>query len=217
MVCVCEQETQENTQIGRRNNAPNNNEGQVLREKGGHLRRDSFKPSFDTVSETYQYHDMGTNQGGDTTFSGPIPVSASSGFAWAAAAGTRRKDDVTSAVSDGSKSQFSALDPSFAKSTYGLPKQGSQELLRRMNSKHEMRKQQRTLSHQPESFDIADLYKSQDHTYQKDALTNNLVTRKNTHFSLLITLGISVFFFSTIIIDVIILYAHKILTFIIGL
>lgn len=177
MVWLFEQVVQENTQIAHRNNGTNN-DGQVLREKVSHLRRESFKPSFDTVSETYQYHDLSTQQGGDTTFSGPIPVSASSGFAWATAAAIRRKDDVTSAISDGSKSQFSALDPSFAKSTYGLPKLVSQDFEGRKDSKREMRKQQRNLNHQPESFDTADLYQSQDHTYQKGALTNNLVSIK---------------------------------------
>lgn len=149
------EEAQENT-IGRRNNV-SNNDAQMLMGKGGHTRRDSFKPSFDTVSETYQA--MSTQQG-DSTFSGPIPVSASSGFAWAA---VRRKDDITSVISDGSKSQFSALDPSFAKSTYGLPKLGNQDhFLHRADSKREMRKQLRNLSNPPESFDSADLYHSQD-------------------------------------------------------
>ncbi|GMN42180.1 hypothetical protein TIFTF001_011391 [Ficus carica] len=149
------EEAQENT-IGRRNNV-SNNDAQMLMGKGGHMRRDSFKPSFDTVSETYQA--MSTQQG-DSAFSGPIPVSASSGFAWAA---VRRKDDITSVISDGSKSQFSALDPSFAKSTYGLPKLGNQDhFLHRADSKREMRKQLRNLSNPPESFDSADLYHSQD-------------------------------------------------------
>lgn len=149
------EEAQENT-IGRRNNV-SNKDAQMLMGKGGHTRRDSFKPSFDTVSETYQA--MSTQQG-DSAFSGPIPVSASSGFAWAA---VRRKDDITSVISDGSKSQFSALDPSFAKSTYGLPKLGNQDhFLHRADSKREMRKQLRNLSNPPESFDSADLYHSQD-------------------------------------------------------
>lgn len=156
MACLCIQEVQENTQIGRRNNVTNN-DAQIIKDKGGHLRRDSFKPSFDTVSETYQ---MMSTQQGDSAFSGPIPVSASSGFAWAA---VRRKDDVTSAISDGSKSQFSALDPSFAKSTYGLPKLANQDhVLHGVNSKREMRKQQRNLSNPPDSFDSSDLYHSQD-------------------------------------------------------
>ncbi|KAF4376735.1 hypothetical protein F8388_025606 [Cannabis sativa] len=168
------EETQENAQTGRRNN----DDGPVVKEKGGHLRRELFKPSFDTVSENYQYHDSGTNQsGGDTTFSGPVPVSASSGFAWAAA-GTRRKDDVTSAVSDGSKSQFSALDPSFAKSTYVLPKQGTQDFARIVNPKgvrkQQQQQQQRSLSHQTEFFDTPDLYHSQDHVYQKIASANHV-------------------------------------------
>ncbi|XP_024033114.1 protein IMPAIRED IN BABA-INDUCED STERILITY 1 [Morus notabilis] len=149
------EEAQENAQIGRRNNVTNN-DAQIIKDKGGHLRRDSFKPSFDTVSETYQ---MLSTQQGDSAFSGPIPVSASSGFAWAA---VRRKDDVASAISDGSKSQFSALDPSFAKSTYGLPKLANQDhVLQRVDSKREMRKQQRNLSNPPDSFDSSDLY-SQD-------------------------------------------------------
>lgn len=149
------EEAQENI-IGRRNNV-SSNDAQMLMGKGGHTRRDSFKPSFDTVSETYQ---VTSTQQGDSAFSGPIPVSASSGFAWAA---VRRKDDITSVISDGSKSQFSALDPSFAKSTYGLPKLGNQDhFLHRADSKREMRKQLRNLSNPPESFDSADLYHSQD-------------------------------------------------------
>lgn len=152
--------------------------------KGGHTRRDSFKPSFDTVSETYQA--MSTQQG-DSAFSGPIPVSASSGFAWAA---VRRKDDITSVISDGSKSQFSALDPSFAKSTYGLPKLGNQDyFLHRADSKREMRKQLRNLSNPPESFDSADLYHSQDIS-KMAALAKSMVVYKINTFIIFFLLRI---------------------------
>ncbi|BBN68491.1 CDC2C, partial [Prunus dulcis] len=80
----------------------------ILREKGGLLRRESLKPSFDTVSENCK---LNTSQG-DTA----------SGFTWAK---RQNEDGTKSAVSDGSKSQFSALDTNFAGSTFDFTRQGN--------------------------------------------------------------------------------------------
>ncbi|KAL5582237.1 hypothetical protein UlMin_014679 [Ulmus minor] len=168
------EEGTENTQMPHRDNG-RDNDAQVLKERGGHQRRNSFKPSFDTVSETLQF----MNSQGDSTFSGPIPVSASGGFTWAT---KKRKDDITSAISDGSKSQFSALDPSFAKITYGFPKQQTnQDVFTSVDSKLDMRKQQqRNQCHLPESFDASELYQAHELYRSQDlsktdiaALTNN--------------------------------------------
>ena len=129
---------------------------------------------------------MNSQGGGDSTFSGPVQVSASSGFAWAQA--TSRKEDVTSMISDGSRSQFSALDPSFAKASYGIPKPGNQVqdqvLLHRVCSKHETtRKQLRTLSHhQPESFDASDFVYQSPEISQMGVLAKSMVIYSSNHF-----------------------------------
>ena len=103
----------EHTQSARRMNGGN---PLILRAKGGLLRRESnLKPQFDTVSENCELN----ASLGDSTLSS-VQTSAASGFAWAKR-GT--EDGTKSAVSDGSKSQFSALDANFARSTYDL-KQG---------------------------------------------------------------------------------------------
>lgn len=90
----------------------------MLREKGGLLRRESLKQSFDTVSENCN---LNTSQG-DSTFSSGAHISAASGFTWAK---RQNEDGTKSAVSDGSKSQFSALDTNFAKSTFDFSRQGN--------------------------------------------------------------------------------------------
>ncbi|CAN6574734.1 unnamed protein product [Malus baccata var. baccata] len=103
----------DHTQSARRMNGGN---PLILRAKGGLLRRESnLKPQFDTVSENCELN----ASLGDSTLSS-VQTSAASGFTWAKR-GT--EDGTQSAVSDGSKSQFSALDANFARSTYDL-KQG---------------------------------------------------------------------------------------------
>ena len=105
----------DNTQSARRNSGSN---PLILRAKGGLLRLESLKPSFDTVSENCE---LNTSQG-DSTFSSGAHISAASGFTWAK---RRNEDGTKSAVSDGSKSQFSALDTNFAKSTFDFTRQGN--------------------------------------------------------------------------------------------
>ncbi|CAN6708574.1 unnamed protein product [Malus baccata var. baccata] len=103
----------DHTQSARRINGGN---PFIPKAKGGLLRRESnLKPQFDTVSENCE---LNAAQGYSTLSS--VQTSAASGFAWAKR-GT--EDGTKSAVSDGSKSQFSALDANFAKSTFDL-KQG---------------------------------------------------------------------------------------------
>jgi len=122
------------------------------------VRGETLKPSLDTMSETSQV--MNPSQG-DSGYSGPAEVSGSSGFTWA----KRRKEDATSTISDGSKSKISALDPSFAKSSYVTKKEN--DLLCRAvansieSAKHAMKKQQRRLA-RPDSFDSSDAYHSPD-------------------------------------------------------
>ncbi|XP_041004431.1 protein IMPAIRED IN BABA-INDUCED STERILITY 1-like [Juglans microcarpa x Juglans regia] len=143
--------------------------------KDGFVRRAPLKLSFDTQSETSQVMDASQ---GDSTFSGPTEVSASSGFAWA----KRQKADAASTISDGSKSKISALDPSFAKSSYITKKES--DLLSRVlfnsieTAKHEMKKQQHQLD-RPDSSEASDAFHSPDVSMtfrQKEetgALTNN--------------------------------------------
>ncbi|XP_015879843.3 cyclin-dependent kinase C-2 C [Ziziphus jujuba] len=171
------EDAQENSQYIRRNNS--NTTVQILKPRGGGQRRESLKLPFDTVSEACQVSDT---QGGDSTFSGPVPVSASSGFAWA----KRRKGDVTSAVSDTTRSQFSLLDPSFANSVYDITKQRNDYVLNRVDTNsrghntNEMAKAPaRKLQLHSDSFDASELYLSHDlsmavyESDEKDASRND--------------------------------------------
>lgn len=147
------QDAQENSQFVRRNSGSIN--AYIPKAKGGGMRRESLKIQYDTVSEACQVSDT---QGGDSTFSGPVPVSASSGFAWA----KRRKDDVTSAISDTSKSQFSSLDPSFANMAYDhLSKRRNEDVVvGRVDTKDKTAKPPMRRQHHSDSFDVSELYLS---------------------------------------------------------
>lgn len=94
----------------------------ILRPKANLLRRESVKPAFDTVSENCELNAIQ----GDSTNSSAAGLQApgGSGFAWA----KRRNEEFStkSAVSDGSKSQFSVLDTTFAKSAFDLSKPGNE-------------------------------------------------------------------------------------------
>ncbi|XP_062009855.1 cyclin-dependent kinase C-2 C-like [Rosa rugosa] len=93
----------------------------ILRPKASLLRRESQTAAFDTVSENYELN----APEGDSTFSSAAGAQAGggSGFAWA----KRRNTEFStkSVVSDGSKSQFSVLDTTFAKSAFDLSKPGN--------------------------------------------------------------------------------------------
>lgn len=141
------QEKQEYLQLDHRNS----DRSHIPKGKGTSMRGEPLKPSFDTMSETSQV--MNTSQG-DSTYSGPSEVAAPSGFTWA----KRRKEVVAaSTISDGSKSKISALDPSFAKTSYST-KRGNEDLLSKVLTKHAIQKQQR----HPDSFDTSELYPSHD-------------------------------------------------------
>ncbi|XP_038905650.1 protein IMPAIRED IN BABA-INDUCED STERILITY 1-like [Benincasa hispida] len=97
------------------------------------------------------------NQRGDSAFTAPIPVSASSGFAWV----KKRKEEATSTISDGLKSQISALDPSFANYTFKLTKKQNGHTNIPVSSgaqDYEIRKQQRRKHDFPEFFDASEAY-----------------------------------------------------------
>ncbi|KAM5581318.1 putative serine/threonine-protein kinase [Rosa sericea] len=106
------------SQISRRNQG---GYPHILRPKASLLRRESQTAAFDTVSENYE---LNAPQG-DSTFSSAAGAQAGgSGFAWA----KRRNAEFStkSVVSDGSKSQFSVLDTTFAKSAFDLSKPGNE-------------------------------------------------------------------------------------------
>jgi hypothetical protein len=138
------QETQDHAQLAHRNNV---SDAHIPKQRSSvFVRGETLKPSLDTMSETSQV--MNPSQG-DSGYSGPADVAASSGFTWA----KRRKEDVVSTISDGSKSKISALDPSFAKSSYTTKKEN--HLLCRAvansveSAKHAMKKKpQRRLDRQ---------------------------------------------------------------------
>ncbi|KAL4653848.1 hypothetical protein ACB092_01G335400 [Castanea dentata] len=141
------EEKQEYLQLDHRNS----DRSHIPKGKGTSMRGEPLKPSFDTMSETSQV--MNTSQG-DSTYSGPSEVAAPSGFTWA----KRRKEVfAASTISDGSKSKISALDPSFAKTSYST-KKGNEDLLSKVLTKHAIQKQQR----HPDSFDTSELFRSHD-------------------------------------------------------
>ncbi|KAJ9173247.1 hypothetical protein P3X46_016404 [Hevea brasiliensis] len=173
------EEVKENTQFVRKINDSN-----AQMDKGREVVNRELNSTFDTTSETSQATK------GDYVFSGPAPVIASSGFAWA----KRRKEDVTSTLSynqDISMSEISALYSSsfnFANSSFNLAKEederhDSQEA----TAKHVMQKQRRRFG-SSDSFDASNLYHFNDSkaTDEADALTsypNYLKRRENIEFS----------------------------------
>ncbi|XP_061365995.1 cyclin-dependent kinase C-2 C-like [Gastrolobium bilobum] len=98
----------------------------IAKVKVGARHKEQLQPSHHAKSETAQ---MMNGCNGYSVYSGPAPVSGSSGFTWA----KMRKQDSSSALSDGSRSKISALDPSFAKGTYDLTKQGIEVSERKHN------------------------------------------------------------------------------------
>jgi hypothetical protein len=151
------QEKEDNSQVDERSN-----------ERRSHIPKG--KGSFDTMSETSQ-----VGEGDSSTYSGPTEVPAPSGFTWA----KRRKEAaVQSTISDGSKSKISALDPSFAKTSY-LTKKENDDLLSRVLNKHAMQKQQHQLE-RPDSFDASDIYHSHNisMTFSEKEETDSLRSKK---------------------------------------
>ncbi|KAF2299376.1 hypothetical protein GH714_031769 [Hevea brasiliensis] len=173
------EEVKENTQFVRKINDSN-----AQMDKGREVVNRELNSTFDTTSETSQATK------GDYVFSGPAPVIASSGFAWA----KRRKEDVASTLSynqDISMSEISALYSSsfnFANSSFNLAKEederhDSQEA----TAKHVVQKQRRRFG-SSDSFDASNLYHFNDSkaTDEADALTsypNYLKRRENIEFS----------------------------------
>ncbi|KAG6602518.1 Protein IMPAIRED IN BABA-INDUCED STERILITY 1, partial [Cucurbita argyrosperma subsp. sororia] len=139
---------EENIQPSRRNNGSNHSN-----EQGDVFQRESQKPLYDTTSEAAAA--TAPNQIGDSAFTAPIPLSASSGFAWV----KKRKEEATSTISDGLKSQISALDPSFANYTLEFTRKYNEHTNIPANSvtqDYELRKQQRRVHDFPESFDTSE-------------------------------------------------------------
>lgn len=105
------QEKQNNSQKVPRDDVKAN----ITKRKGGAMHKEPSKPSMDVTSETSRNMNVSHSH---TILSGQAPTSGSSGFAWA----KRRNPEVSSTLSDGSRSKISALDPTFAKGTYDLPR-----------------------------------------------------------------------------------------------
>lgn len=96
--------------------------------KGDAMHKEQPQHSMDTMSEASQMTNV-ANGHGYSVRSGPLQPPGSSGFTWA----KRRKPDASSALSDGSRSKISALDPNFAKGTYDLTRQAIDALERKYN------------------------------------------------------------------------------------
>ncbi|KAA0039451.1 putative serine/threonine-protein kinase [Cucumis melo var. makuwa] len=143
---------EENIQPSRRNGS---NTANLSKEQGDVFQRDPQKQLFDTTSESQAA--TAPNQRGDSAFTAPIPVSASSGFSWV----KKRKEEATSAISDGLKSQISALDPSFANYTFEITKKQNGHTYIPVSSgtqDYELRKHHRRKHNFPESFDASEAY-----------------------------------------------------------
>ncbi|XP_054805926.1 cyclin-dependent kinase C-2 C-like [Prosopis cineraria] len=146
----------EEVQYISRNARKDDRKARLPKEKGGPMHRGASKPSSNAMSGTTRVMDVSHG------FSVPVPVSGSNGFTWA----KNRKADATSTLSDGSKSKISALDPSFAKGTYDLTKQGTDVSERKYigNASHmdrtsNHRQQKHQLPHgTPASLNEADEY-----------------------------------------------------------
>ncbi|XP_045793766.1 probable serine/threonine-protein kinase At1g54610 isoform X2 [Trifolium pratense] len=140
-------------------NPRRDDDGKEHQTKGrvGAMHKEQQRHLYDAKSDNVQRLN-GYN--GYSVYSGPAPVSGSSGFTWA----KRRKPDASSVLSDGSRSKISALDPTFAKGTYDLTKQGIEVSERKYhyNTRHhdEIPKHAvpKHLGHKVESFDAADVY-----------------------------------------------------------
>ncbi|XP_054804147.1 cyclin-dependent kinase C-2 C-like isoform X2 [Prosopis cineraria] len=115
--------------------------------KGEAMQKEPSKPSIEIMSQTSQINGVPR---GFSILAGPAPASGASGFAWA----KRRKPEVSSTLSDGSKSKISALDPTFAKGTYNLTRHVIDVAERKFkgNTGHQ------TKSGQPEHIDASDTY-----------------------------------------------------------
>ncbi|KAK7295415.1 hypothetical protein RJT34_18323 [Clitoria ternatea] len=125
-------------------------------EVGGAMHKEQLKPSYDVKSEAAE---MISQRNEYTVFSGPAPLSGSSGFTWV----KRKKQDASSILSDGSRSKISALDPTFAKGTYGM------EVSER---KHNYSKSHQAPHVKQESFDVTDIYHSNE--YMEFDLTDKM-------------------------------------------
>ncbi|XP_027350818.1 protein IMPAIRED IN BABA-INDUCED STERILITY 1-like isoform X2 [Abrus precatorius] len=122
----------------------------ITKGKVGAMHKEQPKASYDAKSEAAQLMN-GSN--GFSAYSGPAPVSGSSGFTW-----VKRKKHDSSILSDGSRSKISALDPAFAKGTYDLTKHGIEVSERNHNYQDEISNHlsQKHQAHHVQSFDAAD-------------------------------------------------------------
>ncbi|RDX74679.1 Protein IMPAIRED IN BABA-INDUCED STERILITY 1, partial [Mucuna pruriens] len=145
----------------------------VTKGKVGAMHKEQSKPSNDAKSEADQ---VGNDSNGYAVYSGPAPVSGSSGFTWA----KRRKPEASSILSDGSRSKISSLDPTFAKGTYDLTKHGI-EVSERKHSYNTMDETSNYILQnyqasrvQQKSFDVADTFQYQSNCYMEFDFTDKM-------------------------------------------
>ncbi|KAL5167385.1 Protein IMPAIRED IN BABA-INDUCED STERILITY 1 [Glycine soja] len=176
----------EEMQNDSQNAAPDDGRAHVTKGKvAGAMHKEQPKPSYDAKSEAAQVVN-GCN--GYSVYSGPSPVSGSSGFTWA----KRRKPKASSILSNGSIRKVSALDPTFAKGTYVLTEHGIEVSERKhsYNTNHQdvtsnyVSKKYLAPRVQQKSFDVADTYNSNyymdfDFTDKMDALIDTQGHRKH--------------------------------------
>lgn len=157
----------------------------VKKVKVGAMHKEKPKPSYDAKSEAAQAAN-GCN--GHSVYTGPAPVSGSTGFTWAKG----RKPEASSILSDSSRSKISALDPTFAKGTYDLTKHDTEVSERKhsYNTSHQdensnyVSQKYQAPRVQQKSFDVADTYNSNyymefDFTDKMDALIDTEGHRKH--------------------------------------
>ncbi|KAK7394456.1 hypothetical protein VNO78_14984 [Psophocarpus tetragonolobus] len=154
-------------------------DGRVHVTKGnvGSMHSEQQKSSDDDTKSEAAQVENGCN--GYSVYSGPAPVSGSSGFTWV----KRRKPEASSVLSYSSRSKISSLDPTFAKGTYGLTKHGIEvsESKNSCNTSHQdktstyISQKYQAPRNKQRSFDVADTYNSNyymefDFTDKMDAL-----------------------------------------------
>lgn len=143
------------------------------------MHRRAMESSLNAMMKTTRSMDM------PHRFSVTVPVSESSGFTSA----KNRKVNAASTLSDSSRSKISALDPSFAKGTYDLTKQGIDVSERKYDN---------NASHQDDTADSNHYLNASidfDPSEQIDVLIHTQVTLKslgNVNHMLLIILNLKV-------------------------
>ncbi|XP_044467687.1 protein IMPAIRED IN BABA-INDUCED STERILITY 1 isoform X2 [Mangifera indica] len=170
------EDLQNDTHVSNRNTA---NNAPLFKGRGSSAHRDSLNPSTDIASVTSAGEAASL---GDSVFTAPPPVSASSGFAWA----KRRKDNAKTILS--STSQLSAIDSSnlgFVDSAFGNSiKEANQNQTEPKKSKL-YQNSSVSMPLQPKqhrstvSFDASDVFHSQDYELSVSSKEDRADHRKN--------------------------------------